>query len=264
MTGPRRRKDNAQLQRPADLRALAQPVPFLSSVTTDLESSTIIRLKNEVNALCQQQGETARYPTELNQNLKLAPIDFLSVPPADGLLNPERNQAEAQLRRNHDTFFTLIQNAPFGLYVVDAQFRLRQVSTASQKVFSHIHPLIGRDFDEVLRLVWADPFASEAIGRFRHTLKTGEPYAAPSTSQPRQGSLEVESYDWKIERITLPDGEFGVVCYFYDITERNLVQEALRESEERYRNLFNSIDEGYCIIEMMFDERGKPVDYRFG
>ena len=38
---------------------------------------------------------------------------------------------------------------------------------------------------------------------------------------------------------------------------------ALRESEERYRTLFDSIDEGFCIIEMIFDEQEKPVDYRF-
>ena len=37
----------------------------------------------------------------------------------------------------------------------------------------------------------------------------------------------------------------------------------LRRSEEKYRTLFESIDEGYCIIEMLFDQDGKPVDYRF-
>src|SRR5690606_32934262 len=39
--------------------------------------------------------------------------------------------------------------------------------------------------------------------------------------------------------------------------------EELRESRERYRTLFESIDEGFCIIQMMFDEHDKPVDYRF-
>ncbi len=41
------------------------------------------------------------------------------------------------------------------------------------------------------------------------------------------------------------------------------VRKALQESEERYRVLFNSIDEGFCIIEVLFDERGHAVDYRF-
>ena len=156
----------------------------------------------------------------------------------------KRKQAEQLLRQNRDTFFNLIQNAPFGLYVVDAQFRLRQVSTGSQKVFSTIDPLIGRDFEEVLRLVWTDPFVSEALGHFRHTLATGEPYAAPNTTEQRQNIPDIESYDWKIERITLPDGQFGVVCYFYDITERIQAQAALRESEERWRFLLDASELG--------------------
>ncbi len=46
-------------------------------------------------------------------------------------------------------------------------------------------------------------------------------------------------------------------------TTRDLAQQALAQSEERYRTLFNSIDEGYCIIEMIFDAQDEPVDYRF-
>ena len=45
--------------------------------------------------------------------------------------------------------------------------------------------------------------------------------------------------------------------------ERLRIARALQVSEERYRNLFNSIDEGFCVIEMIFDKKGKPVDYRF-
>jgi PAS domain S-box-containing protein len=56
--------------------------------------------------------------------------------------------------------------------------------------------------------------------------------------------------------------EEGLSIYFRDITESKRGQDALRESEERYRTLFDSIDEGFGIIEMLYDERGRPVDYR--
>lgn len=39
-------------------------------------------------------------------------------------------------------------------------------------------------------------------------------------------------------------------------------EEALRKSVEKYHTLFNTIDEGFFLIEMMFDDKGKPVDYR--
>ena len=48
-----------------------------------------------------------------------------------------------------------------------------------------------------------------------------------------------------------------------EISQREQVEDALRESKERYRHLFNSIDEGFCIIEMIFDEQDEPVDFRF-
>jgi PAS domain S-box-containing protein len=146
--------------------------------------------------------------------------------------------AEEQIRRNHDTFYNLIQNNPFGIYLVDSDFRLAQASQGSQKVFAGIDPLIGRDFAEILRLVWSEPFASEAIERFRHTLATGEPYASPRTVQVRGDQHTVEAYDWRIERIELPNGKHGVVCYFYDLSERLAFEQQLQASEERYRRIF--------------------------
>jgi len=204
-------------------------------------------------------GETLRYHdaefTLLNHGQpERVSFDYCFCPLRDesgaviGVLNTavpttERIRAQQQLRRNHDTFYNLIQNNPFGVYVVDSDFLLRQVSVGAQKVFSGIRPLLGRDFAEVLRLVWSEPFATEAIDRFRHTLATGEPYISPSTVAERFDLQRSEAYDWRIERIVLPDGHYGVVCNFYDLSERKQWEAALNESEQRLRDANRRKDE---------------------
>lgn len=35
------------------------------------------------------------------------------------------------------------------------------------------------------------------------------------------------------------------------------------EGRDLYRLLFNSIDQGFCLCEMLLDENGRPYDYRF-
>jgi len=129
-------------------------------------------------------------------------------------------QAEEVLRRNEALFSALVQQAPVGVYVVDDQFRLQQVNPRAAPAFSTIQPLAGRDFSEVVHRLWPKKTADEIVDRFRRTLKTGQPYYAPEFSDRRADTGVTESYEWEIQRLTLPDGRHGVVCFFSDITER--------------------------------------------
>ncbi|HEX4945692.1 MAG TPA: PAS domain S-box protein [Blastocatellia bacterium] len=180
----------------------------------------------------------------------------------------ERKQAEERLRAAHDTFRHLVEKSPFGIYVVDADFRLAQVSDGAQKVFANVRPLLGRDFAEVIRTIWPEPFASGVIAHFHHTLTMGETYHAPRTIEQRSDIGVVESYDWKIERVLLPDGRFGVVCHFYDLSERQRFEAELRASEERFRQAVDAANALIYEVDLQADkasvvyEMERVVGYR--
>jgi PAS domain S-box-containing protein len=144
----------------------------------------------------------------------------------------ERTRVEIALRQSQEMFSALVADAPFGVYIIDAEFRFRQANQTAVKAFN-IGSLIGCDLTETLRIIWHEPFATEAIHRLRHTLATGEPYYSLPMAEPRADIAEIQSYDWQIHRITLPDGSYGVVCYFYDLSEVKRAEEVMRRNADR-------------------------------
>lgn len=53
------------------------------------------------------------------------------------------------------------------------------------------------------------------------------------------------------------------VARLWSIIEQMRAMQALSESQERYRTLFESVDQGFCICEILLDPQGNPCDYRF-
>src|SRR6185295_17261140 len=145
-----------------------------------------------------------------------------------------RRDSERSLRHRSEQFETLLNQAPLGVYVVDADFRIREVNPVALPVFGDIPGgVIGRDLDEIMHVLWEKTFADEVVQRFRTTLDTGEPYVAPDRAEFRRDRGLVETYEWRLDRITLPDGRFGVVCYFRDISEQKQAEaERVRLLEE--------------------------------
>jgi PAS domain S-box-containing protein len=134
-------------------------------------------------------------------------------------LSRVRRETEQALRHRSEQYETLLNRAPLGVYVVDADFRVRDVNPVAMPVFGDIPGgVVGRDFDEIIHILWEQAYADEVVGIFRHTLETGESYVTPERIEVRRDRGVKEFYEWRLDRITLPDGRFGVVCYFRDIS----------------------------------------------
>ena len=193
------------------------------SATPDPRETRITELQSEVNALCRQHGKAERYPSA--GPMQSPSLVFASLP------------AEDALRRRAAQFETLLNEAPLGIYLIDANFRILHVNPSALPVFGNIPDLIGRDLVEVLQILWPKATVDETIAQYRQTMKTGATLHVAEMTEKRADREQVEYYEWQISRIQLPDGSYGVVCYFRDVSQRVLAQEKLRQSEERFRAL---------------------------
>src|SRR4029077_11643539 len=143
----------------------------------------------------------------------------------------ERNRALAVIADRNAQYETLFGQAPLGIYVVDADFRISEINPSARLVFGDIADVVGSDFERVMRRLWPRAYADELVRRFRHTLETGEPYFTAERAENRLDRAVTEYYEWQISRIRLPDGRYGVVCYFRDISTQVAARKALQEQQ---------------------------------
>jgi PAS domain S-box-containing protein len=151
----------------------------------------------------------------------------------------DRKHAEHALRQRTSQFETLLNRAPLGAFLVDDSFRIVEVNPTALPLFGDIVDLVGRDFGEVMHILWPSSYAEEVVAEFRRTRDTGMPYFVPERAEFRADRPGVrEVYEWQIHRTAMPGGGFGVVCYIRDISAQVVAREErqqLLESERAAR-----------------------------
>jgi PAS domain S-box-containing protein len=209
-----------------------------------------------IATLCLCLGE-ARGPLAWELDLAQFGARLVAVALERERIAAAEQQAAAQVRASEQTLRELVEDAPFGMYVVDATLRIVHMNRSSQeKAFADLRPVMGRRLDEGLRLIWADDIADDIVARFRHTLDTGEPFRSETFVHQRRDTDRLESYEWELRRITMPDATHGVVCYYFDTTEVRHTELALRSSEEAVRRhladlqgIYASAPIGMCLLD---------------
>jgi PAS domain S-box-containing protein len=66
--------------------------------------------------------------------------------------------------------------------------------------------------------------------------------------------------DWRDDEIELLR---ELTVRIWTRLERARAEEALRVSEQKYRSLFENIDQGFCLLEVIFDDNDQAIDHRF-
>jgi len=175
-----------------------------------------------------------------------------------------RTQAEEALRRSEENLAVTLHSIGDAVLATDAQRRITRLNPVAEKLTGWTQAeAVGRLVDEVFRIINEDTRQPSLIP-VDAVLATGEIQGlANHTALVARDGTECPIADSAAPIRDKSGTILGVVLVFRDVSAERAAQKALRESEARYRTLFDSIDEGFCIIEMIFDEKEKPVDYRF-
>src|SRR5512140_971416 len=175
----------------------------------------------------------------------------------------ERKRAEEHLARLHQQNELILCSAAEGILGLDLQGRHTFVNPAAARMLGYeVEELLGRP----------------SHSTWHHTKPDGSPYPIEECrilASYRDGAVHHVSAEvfWSKDGTSFPveysstpifeQGRLaGAVLTFADITERKRSEEALQESDARYRGLFEHMLEGIAYCKMIF-ENGDPVDFIF-
>ncbi|MCR9111522.1 MAG: PAS domain-containing protein [Rhodobacteraceae bacterium] len=215
-------------------------------------------------------GETVRYDAQIAAGGgRLRTIDFNLSPVrnANGevtLLVPsalditERKQAETRLAEREAQLALFVQHAPTAIAMFDRD--MRYVAYSDRYVIDYHLPddidLVGRSYYDV------NPNFTDGCRGLNERVIKGETVSAEEEYFTLPDGTP-EWLRWKMAPWYDAAGDIGGAILFSEvITEQLQARRALKESEARYKALFESIDAGFCVVEVKLDEPDGQVDYR--
>ena len=157
----------------------------------------------------------------------------------------ERKQNEAALRRSEEQFRLLVEVASDIIYRTDASGRFRYVSPVALKVLEYeTGDLIKQNYLTVVRPDWHEAARSFYTDQFARRVQSTY-FELPLLS--RSGR---EIWIGQHVRLIEQSGQIvGFQAIARDVTDRRRTEDALRESEERFRQLTETIDDVFWLTD---------------
>lgn len=169
----------------------------------------------------------------------------------------ERARAETRLSESEVRFRAMADNAPTMVWVTDENGYCTYLNRAW-------YEFTGQTVEEAEGFGWLNATHPEdqqmANDIFLAANAKSEPFRIEYRLKNADGG-----YRWAIDAAAPrlgDEGQFlGYIGSVVDIHERRIAEHRLAESEAKYRMLFDSIDEGFCIIEFVEGPNGELDDY---
>jgi two-component system CheB/CheR fusion protein len=176
-------------------------------------------------------------------------------------MNEELQTVKAELKAKlasiataHSDLQNLTAATEIGTLFLDPELRIRMFTPPVAALFNITEGDAGRAITDFTHRLAHDGVELAA----RRVLRDLTPVETEvATTDGRWYMMRLRPYR------TIEDRIDGIVVTFVDVTQRIEAERELRASEERYRLLFDSIDEGFSVIEMIYDDAGEPSDFRF-
>jgi len=176
----------------------------------------------------------------------------------------ERRVAErtAALGESESRLASVIQSAMDAIITVDEQQRILLFNTAAQAMFRcPAQEAVGSPLGRFI----PQRFRAAHVGHYQHFHATGTTHRAMGKLGVLAG-LRSDGTEFPVE-IAISQmeaaGQKMFTAIVRDVSERQRTEEALRESEQRYRLVFNEMLMGFALFEVVYDENGKPCDHRY-
>lgn len=155
----------------------------------------------------------------------------------------ERKQIETMIAESEEKYRSLIQNINVGVYRATPDGRFIEVNPAFARIFGY------KSTQDVMKIfatdLYQNPQDRESLLKkmqqngyvknyeIKQKKKDGTPIIISLTSQPHKDENgKIVWYDGVVE----------------DITERKQTEQTLKQSEERYRTLFETANDGICVL----------------
>jgi two-component system cell cycle sensor histidine kinase/response regulator CckA len=149
----------------------------------------------------------------------------------------ERKRADEALRESEARFRSTFEDAPIGIALVSMDYRFLQVNRAHCKFLGYsAQELVGMAFLDITH-----PEDKDANFRASRVMREGGPRLDRFQKRSIRKNGEVVWGEVSASVIRDTDGKpIHVIAQIVDITERKRAEQALRESEQRYRELFEA------------------------